>query len=72
MQETMTLLAIIAATLFAGIGSVWIAALLMRVETSFRVFGYPGLAMVCFLAAAGGGFWLLITIFLHDRRNRDQ
>ncbi len=48
------------------------AALLMRVETSFRVFGYPGLAMVCFLAAAGGGFWLLITIFLHDRRNRDQ
>lgn len=48
------------------------AALLMRVETSFRIVGYPGLAMLCFLAAAGGGFWLLISIFLHDRRNRDR
>jgi ubiquinone biosynthesis protein len=48
------------------------AALLMRVETNFRIWGYPGLAMLCFLAAAGGGFWLLITIMLHDRRNRDQ
>jgi predicted unusual protein kinase regulating ubiquinone biosynthesis (AarF/ABC1/UbiB family) len=48
------------------------AALLMRVETSFRLFGYPGLAILCFLTAAGGGFWLLITIYLHDRRNRDR
>ena len=30
------------------------AALLMRVETSFRILGYPGLAIVCFLFAAGG------------------
>ncbi len=28
------------------------AALLMDVETSFRIFGYPGLAMLLFLAAA--------------------
>jgi ubiquinone biosynthesis protein len=48
------------------------AALLARVETSFRILGYPGLAMVCFIVAAGGGFWLLITIFLHDRRSRDR
>ena len=34
----------------------------------FRVFGYPGLAMLLFLAAAIQGFWLVITIFLHDRR----
>jgi hypothetical protein len=44
------------------------AALLMRVETSFRVLGYPGLAMLCFLAAAAGGVWLLVNIFVHDRR----
>ena len=43
------------------------AALLMRVETDFRVFGYPGLAILCFLAAAAGGVWLLADIFLHDR-----
>jgi predicted unusual protein kinase regulating ubiquinone biosynthesis (AarF/ABC1/UbiB family) len=48
------------------------AALLARVETSFRILGYPGLAMLCFLAAAGGGFWLLVTIFMHDRRNSDR
>jgi predicted unusual protein kinase regulating ubiquinone biosynthesis (AarF/ABC1/UbiB family) len=45
------------------------AALLMRVETSFRVLGYPGLAILCFLAAAAGGVWLLVNIFVHDRRS---
>jgi predicted unusual protein kinase regulating ubiquinone biosynthesis (AarF/ABC1/UbiB family) len=44
------------------------AALLMRVETSFRIFGYPGLAMLCFIGAAAGGCWLLITIFAQDRK----
>ena len=43
------------------------AALLMRVETDFRVFGYPGLAILCFLAAAAGGVWLLADIFINDR-----
>jgi len=43
------------------------AALLMRVETDFRVFGYPGLAILCFLAAAAGGVWLLADIFIRDR-----
>ena len=45
------------------------ASLLMRVETSFRLFGYPGLAMLFFLAAAGGGFWLLLSIHAHDRKS---
>jgi predicted unusual protein kinase regulating ubiquinone biosynthesis (AarF/ABC1/UbiB family) len=44
------------------------AAMLMRVETSQQIFGYPALAIVCFLAAAVGGAALLITIFLSDRR----
>ena len=45
------------------------AALLMRVETPFRVLGYPGVAILCFLAAAGGGVWLLVNIFVQDRRS---
>ena len=43
------------------------ASLLMRVETEFRIFGYPGLAAVCFSAAAIGGIALLITIVREDR-----
>jgi ubiquinone biosynthesis protein len=43
------------------------AAMLMQVETDFVIFGYPGLAMLCFLAAAGGGLALLVAILLHDR-----
>jgi predicted unusual protein kinase regulating ubiquinone biosynthesis (AarF/ABC1/UbiB family) len=46
------------------------ASLLMRVQTSFQVFGFPGLAILCFLAAAAGGFWLVIRIFVSDYRSR--
>jgi predicted unusual protein kinase regulating ubiquinone biosynthesis (AarF/ABC1/UbiB family) len=46
------------------------AALLMKVETSFRILGYPGLAMVCFVTAAGMGFSLVLNIVLNDRRSK--
>ncbi|HTL67400.1 MAG TPA: AarF/UbiB family protein [Lacunisphaera sp.] len=46
------------------------AALMMRVETSFRLFGYPGLAIICFLIAAAGAFWLVLNIFVQDYRSR--
>jgi predicted unusual protein kinase regulating ubiquinone biosynthesis (AarF/ABC1/UbiB family) len=42
------------------------AAMLMRVETSFRILGYPGLAIIFFLLAAGGGLALMLTILLKD------
>ena len=29
------------------------AALLMRIDTAWRLFGYPGLAILCFAAAIG-------------------
>ena len=48
------------------------AALLMRVETTFRLFGYPGFAILCFLAAAAGGCALLIAIFVQDRKKRKK
>jgi predicted unusual protein kinase regulating ubiquinone biosynthesis (AarF/ABC1/UbiB family) len=48
------------------------AAMLMRVETTFRLFGYPGLAMLFFLAAAGGGVWLAVNILRSDRPPRPK
>ncbi|HEX7812067.1 MAG TPA: hypothetical protein VF460_09190, partial [Burkholderiales bacterium] len=45
------------------------AALLMRVETEFRLFGYPGLAIVLFLAAAACGAGLAVSILLSDVRS---
>ena len=44
--------------------------LLMRVQTDFRLLGYPGLAIVCFIAAALGGVFLLVNIYLQDRAYR--
>jgi predicted unusual protein kinase regulating ubiquinone biosynthesis (AarF/ABC1/UbiB family) len=46
------------------------AAMLMRVETPFTILGYPGLAMLLFLAAAGGGFWMAWTILVGDVKTR--
>ncbi len=48
------------------------AALLMRVATTFQLFGYPGLAILCFFAAATGGFWLVISIFVSDYKSRKK
>ena len=49
------------------------AALIMRIPTKTRLFGYPALAIVLFLMAAGAGLWLLVSIQLNDlppRRRR--
>jgi len=45
------------------------ASLLMRIETSFVLFGYPGLAIICFLAAAAGAVYLLVSIFVQDEKS---
>lgn len=42
------------------------AAMLMNVPTHFRLFGYPGLAIILFLAAAAGGFALVVVILFSD------
>ena len=47
------------------------AAMLMQVETTFRIWGYPGLAILLFLAAAGGGVVLLINILFYDKSNSE-
>jgi ABC-type polysaccharide/polyol phosphate export permease len=48
------------------------ASLMMRIETSWKILGYPGLAILCFLFAAAGGFYLVINIFIQDRRSQHK
>jgi len=46
------------------------ASLLMPIQTSFRLFGYPGLAILCFLLAASGGVCLVLSILIKDYKDR--
>ena len=46
--------------------------MLMRVETSFRILGYPGFAMIFFLLAAIAGIALGITIVSTDVKARKK
>lgn len=57
-------LGLILASLIVG------ASMLMRIETSFRIFGYPGFAMLLFLLACGGGLTLAWQIMRSDMKSR--
>ena len=46
------------------------AAMMMGIDTEFTIFGYPGFAILLFVAAVGGGFALVWDIVRHDRRMR--
>lgn len=46
------------------------ASNLMKVPTSFTLFGYPGIAMICFLLAASAGFALAIHIAVYDQHGK--
>lgn len=59
-------LGLVVASLIVG------AAMLMRVETSFRIFGYPGLAMIFFLMAAAAGLMLAFNILFYDEHRRKK
>src|SRR6266550_577494 len=48
------------------------AAMLMRVDTSFRIFCYPGLAMIFFLLAAAAGLLLVISILFYDEKPKSE
>ena len=45
---------------------------MMRVQSAFEIFGYPGLAILCFVAAAGGGFWLVMNIMWQDHKSKQK
>ena len=53
-------LGLILASLIVG------AAMMMRIETNFRILGYPGVAMILFILAATGAGYLAVQILLHD------
>ncbi len=42
------------------------AAMLMNIETSYKLLGYPALALILFLAAVAGGVFMLYTILFND------
>ena len=48
------------------------AAMLMQVRTRFTLFGYPGFAMVLFLAAVAFGLVLVMSIVRTDYRDRQR
>ncbi|HSY17709.1 MAG TPA: AarF/UbiB family protein [Candidatus Acidoferrales bacterium] len=45
------------------------AALMMRINSTFQIFGYPGIAMICFLTAIGGSGWLVLGILWKDYKD---
>ena len=48
------------------------AAMIMRIETRFRLFGYPALALILFLVAAALGICIVVSALLRDRRARPR
>lgn len=48
------------------------AAMLMRVETKFTIFGYPGLAMIFFFLAAGAGLWFVFHLLFKDEESEKK
>jgi predicted unusual protein kinase regulating ubiquinone biosynthesis (AarF/ABC1/UbiB family) len=46
------------------------AAMIMRIDTDARLFGYPTVAIVLFLVASLAGLWLVVTSLLNDLPQR--
>jgi ubiquinone biosynthesis protein len=57
-------LGLVVASLIVG------AAMLMRVETTFKIIGYPGFAMILFILAAVAGLILAFSILFYDEKPR--
>jgi predicted unusual protein kinase regulating ubiquinone biosynthesis (AarF/ABC1/UbiB family) len=43
------------------------ASQLMQIKSTFVIWGYPGIAIICFILAATCGFGLVLEIFISDR-----
>jgi ubiquinone biosynthesis protein len=48
------------------------SAMMMRVETSFRIFGYPGLAVLGYVLASAAAFYLVLSTLMRDREDRER
>src|SRR5947209_16800474 len=48
------------------------AALMMRVDTPFKIFGYPAIAIIFFLLAAIGALVLVFNILFRDEKHKGE
>jgi ubiquinone biosynthesis protein len=48
------------------------SSMMMRVPTSFTLFGYPGLAVFGYLLASVAGFYLVLSTFVRDRKDQER
>ncbi|HEX9982602.1 MAG TPA: hypothetical protein VGF69_05030, partial [Thermoanaerobaculia bacterium] len=48
------------------------SSMMMRVPTSFTIFGYPGLAVLGYLLASAAAFYLVASTFLRDRKDQER
>ncbi len=48
------------------------SSLMMRVESSWRIGGYPAIAMFGYLAAAVAAVYLIISTFIRDNHDEEK
>lgn len=48
------------------------ASTLSSIDTAFKILGYPGVALILFLLAAGGGVYMISTIIWSDYKDRKR
>ena len=48
------------------------SSLMMRVPSTFSIFGYPGLAVLGYLLASVAAFYLILSTVLRDRRDQEK
>jgi ubiquinone biosynthesis protein len=48
------------------------SSMMMRVSTRFTIFGYPGLAVTGYLVAAAAAIYLIVSVLMRDREDRER
>lgn len=48
------------------------SSLMMRVPSTFSIFGYPGLAVIGYILASAAGFYLILSTMMRDRRDQEK
>jgi Na+/proline symporter len=48
------------------------SSMMMRVPTRFVLFGYPGLAVTGYLIAAAAAVYLIVSVLMKDREDRER
>jgi predicted unusual protein kinase regulating ubiquinone biosynthesis (AarF/ABC1/UbiB family) len=48
------------------------SSMMMRIQTRFQLFGYPGLAVTGYLIAAVAAVYLIVSVLMKDREDRER